>query len=146
MPIYWIAVLFFGISLGAISTLTRETDLRSSAADASAIAHNLLVYRNALAEFANSNPGYAGTVPDSSLSLPPWFVHLPGVNGYVAAANSYAFYASPPVGLVTQLLDLTGSSRAVGYVSAGQLISPIDGAAGIAVPGTVPNGSAVVYR
>ncbi|NWB94866.1 type IV pilus biogenesis protein PilM [Pseudomonas gingeri] len=146
MPLYWVILLVLGIALSSLDDLSRRSEELSIEGDSSAIAHNLLVYRNALAKYAQANTGITGPVADASLSLPAWFMHLPGVDGYIVAGNSYAFYASPPAGLVAQLAVLTDASTSVGYVSAGRLISPAAGATAIVIPPTIPDGAAVAYR
>lgn len=146
MPLYWVLLLVIGITTSTLGDLSRRTEESSLRGDASTIAHNLLIYRNALAVYAQANTGTSGPVADASLSLPPWFVHLPGIEGYVVAGNSYAFYASPPAGLVAELAALTDSSMSVGFVSLGHLISPTAGTTAILIPPSIPNGAAVTYR
>lgn len=146
MPLFWVLLLVLGIAISTLDDISHRSEESSIVGDASAIAHNLLVYRNALAKYAQANTGITGTVADASLSLPPWFMHLPGVGGYIVAGNSYAFYASPPAGLVAELAMLTDASTSVGYVSAGRLISPATGATAIVIPPTIPDGAAVAYR
>ncbi|WP_248767858.1 type IV pilus biogenesis protein PilM [Pseudomonas sp. MWU12-2345] len=146
MPLYWVILLVLGIALSTLDDLSRRSEELSIEGDSSAIAHNLLVYRNALAKYAQANTGITGSVADASLSLPAWFMHLPGVDGYIVSGNSYAFYASPPAGLVAELAVLTDASTSVGYVSSGRLISPSSGATAIVIPPTIPDGAAVAYR
>lgn len=145
MPIVWIILVVVIGTTSLVSDLTRKSENRSAAVDLSALAHNLLIYRNALAEYAHSNPGITGSPADTALSLPGWWVHAPGVSGYIQGGSSYTFYASPPNGLVTTLAELT-HSVAVGYASGGQLVSPTGGATGVVLPAAVPAGAAVAYR
>jgi len=145
MPIVWILLLVVLATTSMVSDMTRQSKNRSAAADLSALAHNLLIYRNALAEYAYNNPGVTGSPADSALPLPNWWVHAPGVRGYIQNGSSYTFYATPPNGLVTTLGELT-QSVAVGYASGGQLVSPTGGATGVVLPAAVPNGAAVAYR
>ncbi|WP_261793905.1 type IV pilus biogenesis protein PilM [Pseudomonas oryzihabitans] len=123
----------------------RSSSERSDSADVDVLAHNLLIYRNALAEYAYTNPGITGTPPDSALPLPNWWSHVSGVSGYVQAGSSYTYYASPPNSLVTALVELTGS-LSIGYAYGGQLVSPSGGSTGVTLPAAVPNGAAVAYR
>ncbi|NVZ63631.1 type IV pilus biogenesis protein PilM [Pseudomonas gingeri] len=146
MPIFWVVLLVICITMGTLEDLTRWAEESSLQADTTSIAYNLLAYRNALANYAQANTGVTGRVADASLSLPSWFIHLSGVDGYIVAGDSFAFYASPPAGLVTQLAVLTDASTSVGYVSAGHLISPNSGATAIIIPPNVPDGAAVAYR
>lgn len=146
MPLYWIILLVTGITLSTLGDLTQRSEESALRADASAIAHNLIIYRNALAEYAHNNSGITGLVPDNALSLPAWYVHLPGINGYVASGDSFTFYVAPPAGLMAKLAELTNSSAAIGYASAGRLISATEGATDIVIPAVIPNGAAVAYR
>ncbi|WP_260856114.1 type IV pilus biogenesis protein PilM [Pseudomonas oryzihabitans] len=141
----WVILVVMLAGAGLLSEQLQRSDNRRQTVDVSSLAHNLLVYRNALAEYAYNNPGLSGAPADSALALPSWWVHATGVSGYVKAGSSYAYYASPPNGLVTTLVELT-ESTAVGYATNGQLVSPSSGATGIALPAAVPAGAAVAYR
>ncbi|MDR6680229.1 type IV pilus biogenesis protein PilM [Pseudomonas oryzihabitans] len=145
MPILWIILAVVISTMGLLADQERTSSNRSVAVDVDALAHNLLIYRNALAEYAYNNPGITGSPADAALFLPGWWVHAPGVSGYVQGGSSYTFYASPPNGLVTALAELT-HSVAVGYASGGQLVSPTGGATGVVLPAAVPAGAAVAYR
>ncbi|WP_282282440.1 type IV pilus biogenesis protein PilM [Pseudomonas sp. PS02302] len=145
MPMLWVILVVMLAGAGLLSEQLQRSDNRRQAVDVSALAHNLLIYRNALAEYAYNNPGLSGAPADSALALPTWWVHAAGVSGYVQAGSSYAYYAAPPKGLVTTLAELT-KSAAVGYATNGQLVSPSYGATGIALPPAVPAGAAVAYR
>jgi hypothetical protein len=141
----WVILVVMLAGAGLLSEQLQRSDNRRQAVDVSALAHHLLIYRNALAEYAYNNPGLSGAPADSALALPTWWVHAAGVSGYVQAGSSYAYYAAPPNGLVTTLAELT-KSAAVGYATNGQLVSPSYGATGIALPPVVPAGAAVAYR
>lgn len=145
MPMLWVILVAMLAGAGLLSEQLQRSDNRRQAVDVSALAHNLLIYRNALAEYAYNNPGISGAPADSALALPRWWVHTAGVSGYVQAGSSYAYYATPPNGLVTTLAELT-ESTAVGYATNGRLVSPSFGATGIALPAAVPAGAAVAYR
>ncbi|WP_409457111.1 type IV pilus biogenesis protein PilM [Pseudomonas oryzihabitans] len=128
-----------------MSKQQQSSDNRRQAVDVSALAHNLLIYRSALAEYAYNNPGFSGAPADSALALPTWWVHAAGVSDYLQAGSSYAHYVAPPNGVVKTLAELT-ESTAVGYATNGQLVSPSSGATGITLPAAVPAGAAVAYR
>lgn len=145
MPILWVILTVMIATTGLLADGERLSSNRTAAVDVEALAYNLLIYRNALAEYAYNNPGVAGAPADSALALPTWWVHSPGVSGYVQGGSSYAYYAAPPKGLVTTLAELT-ESAAVGYATNGRLVSPSFGATGIALPAAVPAGAAVAYR
>lgn len=145
MPILWIVLTIGLIAFGSLTDTLNRGEERGLAVDVSALAHNLLIYRNALAEYAYNNPGASGAPADTALTLPSWWVHSPGVSGYVQGGSSYAYYPAPPNGLVTTLGELT-ESTAIGLASGGQLISPTGGPTGIALPTVIPAGAAVAYR
>ncbi|MBI6855921.1 type IV pilus biogenesis protein PilM [Pseudomonas cichorii] len=146
MPIYWIIILLIGISANFMQTEASRSEHLAMTSEVSAIARNILIYRNALSEYAHANPGLTGSVNDTALLLPTWFTHLSGVNGYVVTGTSYTFYASPPNGLVTELAALTENSAAVGYASSGLLVSPSGGLTGIPLPTVIPTGAVVAYH
>lgn len=145
MPLYWIVMLLMTLCIGYLGDANRRSELLMNNASSSATAHNMLVYRNAIAIYAHDNPGVTGSPADTQLGLPGWYVHQVGINGYVAGGKSYTFFPSPPNGLVSALINLTGS-EAIGYASGSQLVSPYGGQTGISLPGTVPNGSAVAFQ
>ncbi|WP_158896958.1 MULTISPECIES: type IV pilus biogenesis protein PilM [unclassified Pseudomonas] len=145
MPMLWVILVVMLAGAGLLGEQLQRSDNRRQTVDVSALAHNLLIYRNALAEYAYNNPGLSGAPADSALALPTWWVHAAGVSGYVQTGSSYAYYAAPPNGLVTTLAELT-KSAAVGYATNGQLVSPSSGVTGIALPAAVPAGAAVAYR
>lgn len=145
MPLLWVILTVMIAATGLLADGERLSSNRAAAVDVDALAHNLLIYRNALAEYAYYNPGVSGVPADSTLNLPTWWVHTAGVRGYVQAGSSYAYYAAPPNGLVTTLAQLT-ESAAVGYATNGQLVSPSAGATGVTLPAAVPAGAAVAYR
>ncbi|WP_323148580.1 type IV pilus biogenesis protein PilM [Pseudomonas oryzihabitans] len=132
-------------TVGLLADVERSSSSRASEVDVSAIAYNLLTYRNALAEYAHANPTVTGAPADSVLALPTWYRKLPNVSGYVNAGQSFTYYPTPPNGLVSKMVDLT-QSQAIGTVVASTLQSPISGNMGVVVPQTIPNGSALAYQ
>lgn len=146
MPLYWLVILITGVATATLSELSQRAEALALQANVSAIAYNLMVYRQALAIYAQSNSGVAGAVDDSVLGLPTWFVHQPGVKGYIAGGLSYSFYDRPPAGLASKLAELADGSTAVGYNAEGRLVSPDKGVTMIFLPTAIPNGAAVLYR
>lgn len=146
MTLYWLVLVLVGIAVGTLSELAHDEETTSRAADLSAIASNLMVYRNALSEYAQTHSSITGPVPDSALSLPNWYVRMQGVSGYVSAGISYTYYPSPAAGLVNELSVLSGASVAVGFAKNGRLVTPNQGVTNISIPSPVPEGSTVAYR
>ncbi|MEE4678360.1 type IV pilus biogenesis protein PilM [Pseudomonas alliivorans] len=146
MNIYWVAMVLVTAALGLIYDMNDRADRLAQSVNVSAIASSMLVYRNALAEYAYTHKAAAGSVADNQLILPTWYARYPGVDGVIDAGRSYAFFGSPPPGLVSELINLTGGSLAIGTASSGSLVTPSSGNVGVALPTTVPNGAAVAYQ
>lgn len=107
-----------------------------------AIAANMLVYSNAVGNYAKANPGLSVSVADASLALPSWYVRIAGVNNFISAGTAYVYYTGRPE-LVSVLAEKTESVK-VGTNQSGALASPGWGATSIPIPASVPAG-AVVY-
>ncbi|WP_426780915.1 type IV pilus biogenesis protein PilM [Pseudomonas syringae] len=146
MNIYWVAMVLVTAALGLIYDMNDRADRLAQNVNVSAIAISMLVYRNALAEYAYAHQTASGTVEDSQLDLPKWYFRYPGVEGVIEAGKSYAFYNFPPPRLVSEMVKLTDGSLAIGTASSGDLISPTSGNVGISIPASVPNGAAVAYH
>lgn len=145
MPwLFSIAFIFTALFSAAAMKNAELLAIENSAGEAKAISANMLVYGNYVKAYAVANPSVIGTVPDSSLALPVWFVKAPSIQNYVDAGKGYAYVQNPPVGLVYQLSADTQHSRSVGVNMSGQLVSPVGGATGTAVPPAIPDRS-VVY-
>ena len=146
MALHWLVLAVTAMAMGIVSEQSQRAETLAQQGDVSAISHNLLVFRRALAAYAQANPTVNGNVADSALTLPSWFVHLPGVEGYMAAGSSYTYYPQPPAGLARKLADLTQGSVAVGLNIQGRLVNPGAGATLILLPAAVPEGAAVLYQ
>ncbi len=145
MPMLWIILMIATAVVGLLADAERSSNTRSVAVDIDALAYNMITYRNALAEYAHTNPTITGAPADSVLALPTWYRKLPNVSGYVNAGQSFTYYPTPPNGLVSKMVDLT-QSQAIGTVVASTLQSPISGNMGVVVPPAIPNGSALAYQ
>nr|WP_269836991.1 type IV pilus biogenesis protein PilM [Pseudomonas syringae] len=132
--------------LGMVYEKSHQAEQSSQTVEISLIAHNVLVYRNALAEYAYTHKGSSGPVADNQLDLPTWYARYPGVDGVIDAGRSYAFFRSPPPGLVSEMINLTGGSLAIGTASSGSLLTPGSGYVGVTLPAAVPTGAAVAYQ
>ncbi|BCS45800.1 type IV pilus biogenesis protein PilM [Pseudomonas amygdali] len=146
MNIYWLAMVVITAVLGMVYEKSHQAEQSSQTVEISLIAHNVLVYRNALAEYAYAHKAASGTVPDNQLDLPTWYARYPGVDGVVDAGRSYAFFGSPPPGLVSEMINLTGGSLAIGTASSRSLLTPSSGYVGVTLPAAVPTGAAVAYQ
>lgn len=114
MNIYWLAMVVVTSVLGLIYEMNHRAEQSAQSVDVSMIARSVLVYRNALAEYAYAHSTESGAVPDNVLDLPTWYARYPGVSGVISAGKSYAFFGSPPPGLVSEMINLTGGSLAIG--------------------------------
>lgn len=141
MQIYMLLVL---MTVGAflISENRNEADNSFKTSELDAIASSMLIYSNAVGNYAKANPGVAASVPDASLALPNWYVRVVGVNNYISAGTAYVYYTGKP-DLVDVLAEKT-ESVSVGTNQSGTLVSPKWGVTPIIIPGGVPSG-AVVY-
>lgn len=146
MNIYWLAMVVITAVLGMVYEKSHQAEQSSQTVEISLIAHNVLVYRNALAKYANAHKAASGTVADNQLALPSWYARYPGVEGVIDAGRSYAFFGSPPPGLVSEMMNLTGGSLAIGTASSGSLLTPSSGYVGVTLPAAVPTGAAVAYH
>ena len=146
MNIYWVAMVLVTATLGLIYDMNDRADRLAQNVNVSAIASSMLVYRNALAEYAYTHQFASGTVADNQLGLPNWYARYPGVDGVIDAGRSYAFFGSPPPGLVSEMISLTGGSLAIGTATSGSLLTPSSGYVGVTLPAAVPNGAVVAYQ
>ncbi|KAA8685938.1 type IV pilus biogenesis protein PilM [Pseudomonas caricapapayae] len=146
MNIYWLAMVVITAVLGMVYEKTHQAEQSAQTMEISLIAHNVLVYRNALAEYAYAHKAASGTVADNQLALPTWYARYPGVEGVIDAGRSYAFFESPPPGLVSEMINLTGGSLAIGTAASGILLTLTSRNAGVTLPVAVPNGAAVAYQ
>ncbi|MEE4220265.1 type IV pilus biogenesis protein PilM [Pseudomonas viridiflava] len=146
MNIYWVAMVLVTAALGLIYDMNDRAERLAQNVNVSTIASSMLVYRNALAEYAYAHNTASGTVSDDQLDLPNWYFRYPGVEGVIAAGKSFAFYSSPPPGLIAEMVNVTGGSLAIGSAASGTLVTPLIGNTGITLPASVPNGAAVAYQ
>jgi len=142
MYIYWAALGLIVISLGLLTQKQNNDEALSSSASIDALSRSMLVYRDAAAEYAHSNPGFTGVPTDTALKLPSWYVKQIGVTSYIVGGISYTFVAAPPAGLPGVLAKHTESAT-VGFKRNGLLYSPTTGNTSIIVPAAVPEGSVV---
>jgi hypothetical protein len=145
MPLLWVLlVVTLTISFMLNSEQTTQ-DRNTSFAEVTAASVNMLVYRNAVANYAYLNPAFSGVVPDNLLSLPSWYVKPQSLSNYVLSGKSYSFYSGPLPGLAGELARQTESIN-VGINQNGVLSSPNMANSGIVLPAQIPLGSVVLIQ
>lgn len=109
------------------------------------------LYREAVANYLNTNPGYSGTIPLSALILPAGTVIPPmfgnAVSGGVAwswVAPSASLVYSPDVVIGPEFTKSFGSLL-IGVNKNGTFASPSGISVSIGVPSFVPNGAIVSF-
>ena len=145
LALFYLAVL---AALSALYLPGQKVQAETAVADAGAT--SLLVYRQAVIDYLNANPGFTGTVPDSSLAWPWGYVRDPRWTHVVQAGSALYVYEAGTSGagrdqLLDQLYRKTVSSFMVGRNAAGTLVSTNGFATGVAVPPAVPNGAILVF-
>ncbi|MFC6281234.1 type IV pilus biogenesis protein PilM [Polaromonas aquatica] len=131
--------------LGALYVPAQEAQRNTAVADVGAT--SLLAYRESVINYLNGNPGYSGTVPDSSLTFIWGYVRDPRWSNVVSGGTLYVYEVvakSPNTSLVLEkLYRKTASSFMVGRNASGLLVSANGFSTGITVPAAVPNGALV---
>lgn len=145
MPLVWVLlVVMLFTSYLTISDQTAQ-DRSGAKAEISAISLSMLVYRNAVANFVQSNSAFVGVIPDGLLALPAWYVKPQALSNYVVSGKSYTFYSNPLPGLAGELARKTESIN-VGTKQNGVLLSPKVTSTGFTLPVQIPNGSVVLIQ
>lgn len=110
-----------------------------------AVATNLILYRNAVVEYARANQAYTGAVPDGNLSLPTWYRN-PGWVNYVAGGMIYVYPGNSDTiraGLASALIESSNANLMAGIAQNGTIFHSGIGDTGIAVPVGVTNGTPI---
>lgn len=143
---YW-AVFIILIAAGGMYSQTQSSERYiSDQADLDSLSRNILVYRSAVAVFAQENPAFSGMPSDEALKLPSWFNKPPGVTGLIADGTAYTFYSGAMTpGLPSALQDRT-ESVVIGIKRSGALESPRAGHTTILLPPQIPDGAVVAIN
>jgi len=130
--------------LGVLAMVTPETLLptHSNESQASAVAVNFGVYRNAVNEFAIANPNaFEGIpIPLSLLDLPSGWKSMRAWTNRPDGGNLYV-WGPVQKGEATEIMKLFMNSYAVGIKRNGSLVNTHG--TGIALPSFIPNGNIV---
>jgi hypothetical protein len=145
MPL--VAALFFiaMVSLAAAMHVPAQEAQRIQAV-ANVGATSALAYRESVINYLNSNPGFAGTVPDSSLTFIWGHVRDARWTNVVNGGALYVYESTPSntPGLLDELYRKTMASYMVGRNASGFLVSAKGFGTGVVVPATVPNGAILI--
>ena len=101
------------------------------------------VYREAVNNYLDANPGFTGTVPVSSLSLPLGTVVPPVFSNSCSGGTAWVWVPPPTANVLGPLALKTFGDLLVGINRSGTLVPANNSPTGIAVPGSIPNGSVV---
>jgi hypothetical protein len=145
MPVLWLILALFITTAAVFSTDQRSQNTGMVNAEISATAGNILVYRNAVSIFSESNVAYSGVIPDAALALPTWYTKTLGLGNYAVGGTSYVYYTNALPGLVSALGKKTESTL-VGTNTSGVLVTPNTGNTGIALPAQIPAGAVVILK
>ncbi len=143
----WIWAFFFAVALffGKVYIDGQhQLNADNLAGQAAAISGNMMVYRTAVSQYAAANPAVTGSVADTSLSLPTWYVHMSGISNYVSSGKAYVYYSSQQPALAYKLVKETNNSLLAGIKRSGYLFNPLNGTTTVALPAAIPDQS-VVY-
>lgn len=142
----WVIALMAAVIAALLSPLlaNRPVEERAVAdSQARAIAHSMAVYRTAVVNWAQTQPGFEGVVAESAVSGPAWMRRNPSIRAavqgrYVAV---YIDGERPPAAVLDELMQLSGGSIWVGTAHrvTGTLHAPGFGDTGMQVPQWVPD-------
>lgn len=135
MP-FWMILSGFLILAGALFSENQNTQERLQLdRDAQSIAGSMLIYRRALAQFAENNSSPQGQISSVQLNLPAWYVQDTRISGFVLAGKPVVVFAGNAPGLIGQIREATQGGVPVGLVRNNQLIDSNTGqVANVALP------------
>lgn len=140
--------LFFIAMVALVSVLhipAQEAQMTQAVANVAAT--SALAYRESVINYLNANSGYAGTVPDASLT-PLWgYIRDPRWTNTVVSGALYVYESTPSsnTNMMDVLYTKTMKSFMVGRNQSGLLVSAKGFATGITVPPAVPNGAILIF-
>lgn len=147
MPIIWFlcAIMIFSAVIFSEDQHSQSTILQNS--ELSAVAGNMLVFRNSVTSYAAAHPAVTGTVADADLSLPAWYKRNTSVSNFVSGGHSYVYYTGNDLaGLTSVLYNKTDHSSNVGTNKSGALHNPKKGNTGIVLPVQIPDQAVVIIQ
>lgn len=105
-------------------------------------ATNFLSYRQSVVNYVVANPGYAGTVPDASLTFQTGYIRNASWTNQVTGGVLYVYSTSAPVSSTfDSLYSMTNHSPMLGVVASSVSKSPTG--ISVPVPAAIANGNIV---
>ncbi|MCC8501268.1 type IV pilus biogenesis protein PilM [Xanthomonas euvesicatoria pv. euvesicatoria] len=117
---------------------------RAMFGEAAVIAQSIALYGVKVANYRMANTTFSGSVSDSVLNLPAYYVKFPGTGNTISGGRSYIYMAGVERGIrgyVYRNLDKSGATT--GYAAGGRLVSA-GGADQGTLPAGIPSGSVVL--
>ncbi len=145
MPVIGFLLTLIIIYATLFSSDQTATNQMLMQAEVDAVAGGMMVYRNAVAAYAEANPAFVGVVADAALGLPSWYVKSPYLGHYLIAGRSYVYFSDRLPGLAGALAHRTESTN-VGTNYGGVFTSPTAGNTGITLPAQVPPSAVVIIQ
>ncbi len=139
-----IALLIAVLAFGMAQTITPAISRQQVVAAGASAAH-FSVYQGALMAYKSAHPTFAGTVPQSALSLPPGVASVAGWDNIIAGGVLYVYSTHAPTPAErSALLARSTDPTALGVVTASTVGSLVDGNT-LAVPSAIPVGATFAW-
>ena len=145
---YALAIAMLGAMLVAWQTAViapSQVDARTRTA-ADVAAASFWAYQEALAAYVTANPSASGTIADASLAFPPGYIRNAAWTNVVAGGTLYTYSrANLPPASIDAIANRGGRTLVIGIAQAGGTMTSLTGgAAGFAIPASIPAGALVV--
>ncbi|CAB3755863.1 type IV pilus biogenesis protein PilM [Paraburkholderia humisilvae] len=144
MPLLIALLVFFAFAADYEGSVWIRLQNARVSQEANAMGDSMRVYRSYVQQYATTNRGYIGQVPDSV--LPTWYVRPTTVGNYVSSGTAYVYNTAPPQGLVAAIATRSAYLATVGTNVNGRLVGPAIGPTStqVTLPAQVPQGSVVI--
>ncbi|CCD29012.1 Type IV B pilus protein PilM [Candidatus Glomeribacter gigasporarum BEG34] len=114
-------------------------------AEAAITGDRMRIYLNAVQHYARVHPDFNGTVDESALALPSWFLKSWNMGHVLASSRVYVYRTAAPPGLIGYLSEsMTDDLIRVGINRRGVLVGPDSSGRTDTLPSRIPEGSVVI--